>query len=319
MYADVTVDLTERTTLIAGLRWSYDDKDFELFVPANPAIGVNLLFGGVDPRARLDEDWDSVQPRLVLQYRPNDEVMTYLSAARGYKPGGFGSFELQPAFDPEYVWNYEAGVKSSLADGTLQLNAALFYYDYEDLQVTTQVGLALQTTNASEASGQGVEVEMRWLPLPQFALSAGVAYLDAEYDEFLQGELDPFTFLPVTTDRSGNTLTRAPECQYNLGAAYDINLGDLGQITISADYVFQSEVFFHAANDRFRSQDDYGLLEARIALRAPDGKWQVSLFGENLLDEDYLIDAGGLAEVLLSPTTLAGLPMTFGIELQFDM
>lgn len=319
VYADVTVDLSERTTLIAGLRWSYDEKDFELFVPPNPAIGVNLLFGGVNPRANLEEDWDSVQPRVVLQYRPNESVMTYLSAARGYKPGGFGSFELQPAFDPEYVWNYEAGVKSSMADGTLQLNAALFYYDYEDLQVTTQVGLALQTTNASEASGQGAELEMRWLPLPQFSLSASVAYLKAEYDKFLQGELDPFTFLPVTTDRSGNTLTRAPEWQYNLGAEYDINLGDFGNLTIGAEYVFQSEVFFHAANNRFRSQDDYGLLGARIALRAPDEKWQVSLFGENLLDEDYLIDAGGLAEVLFSPTTLAGLPATYGIELQLDL
>ena len=201
----------------------------------------------------------------------------------------------------------------------MQLNAAIFYYDYEDLQVTTQVGLALQTTNASEASGQGAELEMLWLPVPQLALSVGIAYLDAEYDKFLQGELDPFTFLPVTTDRSGNTLTRAPEWQYNLGAEYDIELGSLGILTFGAEYVFQSEVYFHAANDDFRSQDDYGLLEGRISLTAADGTWQVSLFGENLLDEDYLIDAGGLAEVLFSPTTLAGQPMTFGIELAFNL
>ena len=319
IYADVTVELSERTTLIAGLRWSYDEKDFELFVPPNPAIGVNLLFGGVDPQAQLDEDWDSVQPRAVLQYRPAKDVMTYISAARGYKTGGFGSFELQPPFDPDYVWYYESGVKSSLADGTMQLNAAVFYYDYEDLLVTPQVGLALQTTNASEASGQGAEVEMLWLPTPALSLSASVAYLDAEYDKFLQGELDPFTFLPTTTDRSGNTLTRAPEWQYNLGAEYDLQLGNLGVLTIGTEYVFQSEVFFHTANDDFRSQDDYGLLAARIALTAPDGGWQVSLFGENLLGEDYLIDAGGLAEVLLSPTTLAGPPMTFGVELEFNL
>ena len=315
VYADTTIPLAERVDLIAGLRWTLDEKRFRLFVPPNPDIGVNLLFGGVDPEARLSEDWTSWQPRLVLQFYPSDEVMMYLSASRGYKPGGFGSFELQPPFDPEFVWSYEAGLKSRFADGRVQFNAAVFYYDYQDLQVTTQVGLALQTTNASEASGSGVELDAIWSPFADFRLQAGVAYLDAKYDEFLQGELDPITFVPVTIDRSGNRLTRAPKWQYNLGADYGHSLGGAGRLDLSAAYVYQSRVYFHAANDDFRSQDGYGLLEARATYTALSDKWSLSIFGENLLDENYLIDAGGLAEVLMSPITLAGLPRTYGLEM----
>ena len=318
-YADLTVRLSGTLDLITGLRWTRDEKDFRLFVPPDPNVGVNLLFGGVMPEARLSESWNSVQPRVVLQYRPTETVMTYLSGARGYKPGGFGSFELQPAFDPEFVWSYEAGVKATFAEGRVRLNAAAFYYDYEDLQVTTQVGLALQTTNASEASGHGFELDLTWLPTPNLLLSGSVAYLEAEYDDFLQGELDPFTFMPITTDRSGNTLSRAPELQYNLSAEYSLPLAELGAVTLSTEYVHQSKVYFHPANDDFRSQDGYGLLQARLAFDHPSERWRVSVFGENLLDEEYLIDAGGLAEVLSSPTTLSGLPRTYGIEFEVNL
>ena len=141
VFAEGSWELTERLAVTLGGRFSDEEKD-----DLN-ARGLRFNFDGLrDPMAaafdfpfggRVSTDsWDAFTPKLGLQYDVNDELMMYFSATRGFKSGGTNSLDNSPAFDPEFIWSYEGGFKTTMANGAIRLNGALFYYDYSDLQVS---------------------------------------------------------------------------------------------------------------------------------------------------------------------------------------
>ena len=111
--------------------------------------------------------------------------MVYASASRGFKSGGFQVGE-SGSFDPEFLWSYEAGVKSILFDQRLRANFGAFFYDFTDLQVVTFVNGVGQTDNAGEATLKGFEAEFLARPTDGLDFTLNIAYLDATYDTFTQ-------------------------------------------------------------------------------------------------------------------------------------
>ena len=215
--------------------------------------------------------------------------MLYASVTRGFKSGGFNALADQGAFQPEYIWAYELGIKSDWLDHRLRANASAFYYDYTDLQVQTfqdptEVGGAptIILKNAASATVQGVELELDALPLDQLRLSAGVAFLDATFDEFLSAR---GSAPDVPIDVSDNRLSNAPKWAYSLSARYELDLFERGTLAFFAGYKWQDQIFFTQFNDPGNRQDAYGLLNAQIDFQTADGRWQFSVFGANLTDE----------------------------------
>lgn len=308
-FADASYDLASRLTLSAGVRYTYEEKEsrrrFENFF--DPAISVventppflsGVGVAGTELAGKAH--FDAVTPRVSLSYRATDDAMFYASAARGFKSGGFDgrgttNFGFQP-FDPETVWGYEVGLKSTWVDGRVVANAALFYNDYQDLQVTsfgadpvsgTFVSLF---TNAAKARTQGAELELTARAAAGLTLNAAVGYLDAKYQEFntLVGG--------VVTDVSDRELVNAPEWSGSLGITYEYQFSPSLLGTVHVDGAYRDKTFTEITASQVLAQDPYTLANAFISVRTDDDRWEVRAGGQNLTDEKVRVQGFNLAE-----------------------
>ena len=227
---------------------------------------------------KIDFDDDDVSGRIGVNYRPNDDWLIYGNISTGYKSGivfsdiTFVPEEMGP-LDSETLYSYEIGFKGTMADGSLQLNGAAFYYDYEDIQTQVPTALALTFTNADSADVYGAEIDLHWMPVEGLSLRTGASYLDTELD---------------SPGLDGNELPSAPEYQFNAIARYEFPVGDGMQLAIQGDMKYSDEMYKEATNNPLAQTDDYTLYNARISLSGNDDTWEVALWGKNLADEDYL-------------------------------
>src|SRR3546814_8987836 len=118
--------------------------------------------------------------------------MLYASVSRGFKGGGFTGQNstqatIERTFNPEFAWNYEAGIRSRFLDNRAQVNATLYQMDYSDLQVTTIIGTSRVTDNAADARIRGLEVETQFLPAEGLTTALSYAYTDAKYLDYVDG------------------------------------------------------------------------------------------------------------------------------------
>ena len=306
--------------LITGLRYSLDEKEHfvESFgpTPVKPVFGGLLNFPGVvyqtAPRADNDERWDAWTPRAVLRWTESDNNMYYGSVSRGYKSGGFNSFLPNNDFDPEYVWSYELGNKSSWLDNRLQINTAIFYYDYEDLQVNNIENAIVVVRNAGEARGQGIEFDATWLFAENWQLMMSGNYLDAEFKKFTPAINN------TPTDLSGQTMPLAPELQFSMTLIHNQLLSSGANIDYQLSYSWSDDYYFEVGNTKDEYQDSFGLLDGRIAWSSANANWELAVFGQNLTDEEYLSYAGGLAKYdLNAAVTSAALDRTLGASVEY--
>lgn len=308
-FADASYDLTERLTLGAGVRYTYEEKEsrrrFENFF--DPAVSVientpPFLSGAGVPGVPISgkEDFDAVTPKLSLSYRASDDAMLYASVARGFKSGGFdgrgtSDFTFQP-FDPETVWGYEVGLKSTWIDGRVVANAAIFYNDYQDLQVTsfgadpvsgTFVSLF---TNAARARTQGVELELAARASAGLTLNASLGYLDAEYEEFetLVGG--------VVTDVSDRELVNAPEWSGSLGVTYEHALSASLVGAVHVDAAYRGRTYTEISASEVLAQDDYVRANAFASVKTDDERWELRGGVQNLTDEKVRVQGFNLSE-----------------------
>ncbi|MEM7000174.1 MAG: TonB-dependent receptor, partial [Pseudomonadota bacterium] len=212
----------ESWTLNAGMRWTKEEKDF---IGGNGGVFYDPAVGDAIPAlltpAEFNDEWTEVTPKLGLRYQPNDNLMVYGSYSEGFKSGGFfgrqANFNIDPTYDPEYVDNYEVGFKSTLMEGRMILNGAVFLSDYEDKQesILVPVNLANVATvvrNAAVLELFGAELEMMFQINEAWFVRASYGYIDAEYDEYnadLNGD-------GIITDNSGLTSRRTPENTFGL-------------------------------------------------------------------------------------------------------
>ncbi len=307
VYGQADYALTERLRGTYGIRYTHEEKDFEysLFQP-------QLAVFTVPPAARSDS-WNDVSHRIGIDYQWTDDLMTYFSAAKGFKSGGFNgrgrtANEIQ-SFDPEEMWTYEIGVKSEWFDRRLRANAAGFYNDYTDLQFTLSTAAADGTQvilvgNAAGAEVLGFELELLAVPIERLRLSASVGYLDAEYTE-----VDPGA--AITTD---NELIATPEWTLALGAQYAVPVGGWGEVVLRADYNYRSKIYFDAVNTESAAQEGNGLLNLRAAFDSADGHWTIASGLTNATDERYKVMGVGVLDSLGFASAIYGRPREWYLQ-----
>ena len=359
-YAHGKFQLNDQWSLEGGLRYSRDEKklDFTQFCGdfvLGPVVPLPFLGGGsllcnggplldatgapdfdaiaafhdtgIFRATNFEEDWDAWTPEFGVNFEPNDDVLLYAKVSRGFKSGGFDT--NVGAFDPEFVWAYQAGAKTSWFDNRVNINAEAFYYDHTDLQVRTvrTVGAlraAEITTNGGDSEDYGFEIEMIAQPIDNFTLQGSVGYVHAEYGEFIAkdplrrpvGTTDPLD--PTVVNLEGNSLINAPEWSTSLIVQYDIPT-DVGTFSARAEHQYKSEYFFTEFNEDVMSQDAYNLFNARLSYTTPDERFQLALWGRNLGDELYYaqkldLREGAIGAVLETPAA----PRTYGVELIFN-
>jgi iron complex outermembrane receptor protein len=196
-FADVNVRLLPQLQLGAGLRYTWDRKDFSLDIPlTESSLGNIWTFSYYTPGAVSDaRSWHGLTPRLFARYEPNDQINLYASVTRGYKAGGFGTFTVDTpapvpefgetpagtrpdAFDPETVWSKELGAKASLWGRRLQFDVAAFHYVYRDLQTNywDTATRTQQVINVGKVNGYGVETAVTFRPNRFFDIYGNVTW-----------------------------------------------------------------------------------------------------------------------------------------------
>ena len=238
-------------------------------------------------------------PSLGLQWDASDATMVYASYARGVKSFGFDSRSNNApenggtfAFDDEQADSWELGAKLALGDGRAELSAALFYTEFDDMQISTFDGvLGYNVQNAARSVSQGVELEGRWLLSPSWMVRGSFAWTDFEFKDF-QGQcwFGRPADAPdgINCDYSGQTNNLIPEYSGVLSAAYDNDFGSGWRLTGSLDLLFSDDYLLAPNLDPKLVQDAYTKLNAHLALATPDGSWEVALVGKNLSDETTL-------------------------------
>jgi iron complex outermembrane receptor protein len=313
-FGSVSYDFSEKFSGTFGLRYTLEEKSIDVDQQDFEEYFFFPLVGGTFSKTD-DDDWDAFTPSLTLTYDIQDDVMTYGTISRGFKGGGFNDglgSEDDISFDPEYMWNYELGLKSTWLDNTLRFNAALFYMDWDDIQIRsdnpdTPNNFDPVIINAGKAHSSGLELEMVSLVSENFTLDANLSWsFEAEFDD---GELP--------SGQPLDQLLRVPEYTLGINADYSIPISDSMSLGLRGEFLAVGK--HHLNLDQSRpeaTQDAYNLWNARITLAPNSGKWHVALWGKNLTDEDYNV---GIFDLLTNPFVgqyfnILGNPRTYGVE-----
>jgi iron complex outermembrane receptor protein len=311
-FANATFKILDNLGLNAGVRVTYDHKEFDL-VHQRVASGAFIVPASfeIDPKA-----WPSFDPRVGLEYQALPNILTYATFSSGYKAGGFNGRPLQgvaevTTYDPEKLWSYELGVKTDWFKRRFILNAAGFYYDYRDIQLTVNETPRNFVANAAKAQLGGFELEARVEPVRGLRFDAALGYLNAKYNEVGQG-LGPTQTLPISKD---SKLMKAPTVTLAAGAEYTYALAKgYGSLGARIDYAFRTKVYHDVANTPSIAQDAFGLLGARLSWLAEDEVWNVAAFATNLTNEVYRISGNYSAGFGLAENAY-GRPRELGVRL----
>ncbi|QOW18817.1 TonB-dependent receptor [Lysobacter ciconiae] len=257
---------------------------------------ANIAHDGRDVKqSRTEKEWSGT---FKLAYKWSDDVMTYGSAARGYKAGGFNLDRVQSAnglssgvqgitpvddtsFPGEFVDSYELGLKTNWMEGNLLFNAALFYQKYSDFQLNSFLGTSFVVRSIPEVVSQGVEADVMWqTAMRGLTMQGGLTYAQTEYGNDLLPDPD-LALLP------GNTMSFAPRWSGNASVTYEWDMGAdlLGRFNIGGKYM--SKFNTGSDLDPQKMQDGFGLVNARLGLGRQDKRWMVEVWGQNLTNETY--------------------------------
>ena len=276
VFGEVTWQFADNTMLLVGARQTRESQegtskgnllDFDTFMPI-PFAGAPTVSAS------------SFTPKALLQHRFDKDSMVYASATSGFKSGGINFNPPLSTYSPEGVKAYELGTKLIAAGGNFEFDAAVFYYDYTDLQLRTVVGNQTPISNAAKAEIKGLEFTAVGRPSRQLRLDLNAAYVDSALKNYIS---------PATkSDLSGTPLPLTPKTSATAGAEYRWAL-DGGALTLRAEVNYQSEVIFPAfQNINFERQDAVTLVNANLRYALSGGKTYVSLIGRNLTDKTYL-------------------------------
>ena len=228
---------------------------------------------------------DEVTWRVAAEYAATEDALLYASISTGYKAGALGAFwnslENQFVFvNPETVVSYELGVKSMLAEGRLMINAAVFFYDYEDYQTSATVGTTFSFSrsdvNIPQTEIKGFELEVSATPAENLLVKVGVGYADAEIEKYVSNALE---------DLSGNTPPRSADLDINGLVRYDMPVpGGTLSPQINFDYVGR----FYPDLENTQKLGDFWRFNARLTYRHSNTGVSANLFVENIGDEKEL-------------------------------
>lgn len=299
LFGEATWQMTDRLGITFGGRFNRDDKEY--------TYALDRIFSGavVIPEITLDETWNEFLPKISLEYAFNEDINGYLSYGEGYKAGGWNPRTLTAGvepqrFEPEYISTYEIGLKTSFWDNRATLNMAVFFSDYEDIQLiavtdvqlpdgTTTVDTTINNAGAGEIYGAEFELVMR--PIPNLMIHAGLGLLETEFTELGQSVID------AGTASLDNEFIQSPSVTFNAALEYSQALHNGSQLIWFADSAYKDDIQRSVQNFEDLVTDAYWQFNARTTYVSSSENWQFSAFVTNITDEIYMtngVDVRGL-------------------------
>lgn len=348
-YGDVIWHLSDQIELTTGGRFTYDNKRFTWlnkprYAPELDATIAELdklgIFAqtGLDPAVfqqnlvfpnavgipvQHDNSWNDFSPRVVLTDHFTPETMGYISVAKGYKAGGYDSVDVGAEFDPEKVWNYEAGVKSVFPEQNLVLNASVYHYNYSNLQTltldtNTPSGIPKYTADTSDQKANGMDLALQWSPIEALILNANATYLDQKYGKKITVN---------GIDLSGQP-TGQPKVNYALGMQYKWHVPG-GEMVFDLNHAYRGPSRCNRSSTiqgtcqvspNFMVGTSKQRTDARLGWSTADDRWGVAMFVNNLFDKRYVTGVGNITtSVLGTPWANITPPRMYGVEFRVQL
>ena len=332
-YADWTFDISDALALGVGARYTDEDKHAIVLNRGYTDATFTRPSGVVAANFDKTINFKNVSPKVSLDYRITPDVMVYGLATRGFKSGGYNIRAQATAvprsaepFDDESVDSLEVGSKMSFLDQSMFLNLAYFHNKYKDIQLSVFTEYDLPKgakaffgdfTNAGQGTVQGVEAEYQWLPTQNWLVSGNLAWLDAQFDEYI---------FKNTNIANQQEFTNAPEFSGAVNVEYRTDLASGGNLSARVGYSYQDDVVATTEITRDPvtgavtapiTQDAYGLVNAGVIWRS-GGPWTLSLQGTNLMDKEYRTTGYNLNAALGTITGFYGAPRQYTLSARYD-
>ncbi len=286
IFGQLDFDITDNLSIQGALRYDRDERS---------TVGDETLFGGVTG-LDVDKAFDSVQPKVTLSYKIDDERLVYATYSTGFRSGGFNGAGITPqAFDDETLQNFEGGLKSSWFDNRLIVNGAVFFQKVDDFQVFFVQGSsgAQILDTIDDVDIYGVELEVQALVADGLQLFGGLGTTNTEIKEWA-----------VNPQYVGNKTPKNTPWKLNLGFQFTVPVTADINAQMRLDYEHRSKKFWHPDNVDVQRRLD--LVDFRLGLDAD--KWSFFVWGKNLSNERYYAD--------FNSSNFSGLPNDIGFRAQ---
>jgi iron complex outermembrane recepter protein len=324
VFANTEYAFTNEWKVVAGIRETHESVDYTY------ASGVNVNFPPQYALTPVPYDHatlssNGVSGKLGLNYQPSKDLLVYLNVSKGYKGGGFPgdiaflpypagqpASAYLPSYSSETLYAYEFGFKSTLADGLVTLNSSVYYYDWRNMQASTEIpyGTApnvievFSLGNAGNAKIYGLDSDLTWRMTQELSLRGGLNLMDSK---IVSGTYDNQT--PVQSPKLSTNVVLRYQSAHPVGGTLPF---------AQADYDYRSSVYFTLPNVAADSQGGYGLLGLRAGVKMVDSKWEWSGWARNVTNRSYLVDAFGAGSTFLPDRHLYAEPRTFGINIRYQ-
>ncbi|MGL3820813.1 TonB-dependent receptor [Sphingopyxis sp. R3-92] len=343
LFGQLDWKFTDRLTLTAGLRYTYEKKSgsFNQYhvagidlatLPANiagPAALIRQQFNPTNANVSTSFSDNSLSGLATLSWQFADDALAYASYSRGNKSGGLNLTSLPAGIDPdvapEKVDSYELGIKTQWLDRAVTLNVAGYWTEISDYQtaITEQVANTVNfrqyIANIPGVRSRGIEGDLSVAPTQRLSFYASAAYADTTYSDYRNAPQAPERLnLDGKQDLTGAQLPGVPKFTYTFGGDASAPLGALGGRDLSlyghADYSHRSTFNTSSSNSRYADVPGFGIANARIGIRTDDGLLDLSIWARNLFDKDYFQTLSAQNTGIV--TALIGEPRTIGATLR---
>lgn len=292
LFGQATVNFSDQLALILGGRYSHEKTD------NLSQTRSNVIVTGINDRSA---SFDDFSPRVTLSYKPNEDMMVFATASRGFKSGGTqtsNNANLTNEFDPETLWNYELGTKFDLFNRRLRFDLTAFYMDWSDVQQTIRFQFIDPATgllrgvsgiaNAAKAESYGVEASFDARLTENFKLSGQVGYNKSKFKDYPNALIDG-----VVLDISGQPLVNAPRWTLGAQAQYTRPVNDEYEAFARAEWNYRDEMLSSPLAYRYTVYPFISPSYHNVNLRAgiESERLRVAVYVENLFDEDFYANA----------------------------
>lgn len=324
--------LSDSVTLQGGLRYTESDNDFSgctiavgpvtsatFGVPDGGCLTLNTAtFTPGLVTSNLTED--NVSWRVGVDWKPSDDALIYGNVSRGYKAGGYPLLAavFSPQLDPttqEKVTAYEAGFKVSVSNA-MQLNGAVYYYDYVDQQLLgflpiPPFGNNLTLINVPQSEVRGAELQMSWQPYEGLRINTAASYVDTEVTEsFVTPDA-----LQVDNELLGESIPNTPKWQFSGDVSYTWPVSNDTEAFVGTSLSSRSSTNAEFGEIPQLDIDGYTLLDLRAGVQSMDGRWQLSAWMRNIGNTFYTSNATITSDTVVQYT---GQPRRYGVTLTYN-
>jgi iron complex outermembrane receptor protein len=320
VYGQLTYHFSDALSLTGGLRYTWDHKSsFTTLHP--PAIGLTIPPPSFTLSFPIDAKWEEPTGKIGIDYRLTRDNMLYASYSHGYKAGAINPEDpFVSSTKKELVDSWEIGSKNYFLDRKVQFNISAFYAKYRDVQINTFPVVSPVLVNIPGGTAKGVEVDFVIEPSRHFRIDGAVGYIDGSYKPFVTGN-PAFPTGPDSLRQDnigGNPLINTPKYTVALGAQYQVDAFG-GELTFRGDFSYRSRINFDVFGNADMQQKGYTKTDLRISWAAPDERFTLQAFVQNLENDDVkasMLRPGGIlgADV---PLAWYAPPRTWGGSIGF--